>query len=90
MYLLWIFSDARHAGKSYQLPAQMNWSGRLDISDDVLGDSDGPALPVTSEGGAWSLHLPEGFRWEDGLLVKAKGPAEMLSSYGRKINVIDR
>ena len=32
----------------------------------------------------------QGFRWEDGLLVKAKGPAEMLSSYGRKINVLDR
>ena len=32
----------------------------------------------------------QGFRWEDGLLVKAKGPAEMLSSFGRKINVIDR
>ena len=33
---------------------------------------------------------PQGFRWEDGLLVKATGPAEMLSSYGRKINVLDR
>ncbi len=32
----------------------------------------------------------QGFRWEDGLLVKAKGPAEMLSSYGRKINILDR
>ena len=31
-----------------------------------------------------------GFRWEDGLLVKAKGPAEMLSSYGRRINILDR
>ena len=29
-----------------------------------------------------------GFRWEDGLLVKAAGPAEMLSSYGRQINII--
>ncbi len=29
-----------------------------------------------------------GFRWEDGLLVKAEGPAEMLSSYGRKINIL--
>ena len=32
----------------------------------------------------------QGFRWEDGLLVKAHGPAEMLSSFGRKINVIER
>ena len=32
----------------------------------------------------------QGFRWEDGLLVKAKGSAEMLSSFGRKINVIER
>jgi Xaa-Pro aminopeptidase len=32
----------------------------------------------------------QGFRWEDGLLVKAKGPAEMLSNYGRKINILDR
>ncbi len=32
----------------------------------------------------------QGFRWEDGLLVKAKGPAQMLSSYGRKINILDR
>ena len=32
----------------------------------------------------------DGFRWEDGLLVKAHGPAEMLSSYGRKINILDR
>ena len=32
----------------------------------------------------------QGFRWEDGLLVKPRGPAEMLSSYGRKINVIDK
>jgi Xaa-Pro aminopeptidase len=32
----------------------------------------------------------QGFRWEDGLLVKAKGPAEMLSSYGRRINILDR
>lgn len=29
-----------------------------------------------------------GFRWEDGLLVKASGPAEMLSSYGRRINIL--
>ena len=29
-----------------------------------------------------------GFRWEDGLLVKADGPAEMLSSYGRQINIL--
>ena len=29
-----------------------------------------------------------GFRWEDGLLVKAEGPAEMLSSYGRQINIL--
>ena len=32
----------------------------------------------------------QGFRWEDGLLVKAKGPAEMLSSFGRQINILDR
>ncbi len=32
----------------------------------------------------------QGFRWEDGLLVKAKGPAEMLSNYGRQINILDR
>ena len=29
-----------------------------------------------------------GFRWEDGLLVKADGPAEMLSNYGREINIL--
>ena len=29
-----------------------------------------------------------GFRWEDGLLVRAEGPAEMLSSYGRQINIL--
>ena len=29
-----------------------------------------------------------GFRWEDGLLVKASGPAEMLSSFGRQINIL--
>ena len=35
------------------------------------------------------LHRGEmGFRWEDGLLVKASGPAEMLSNYGRKINIL--
>ena len=35
------------------------------------------------------LHRPGvGFRWEDGLLVRAEGPAEMLSSYGRQINII--
>lgn len=32
----------------------------------------------------------DGFRWEDGLLVKAHGPAEMLSSYDRRINILDR
>lgn len=32
----------------------------------------------------------QGFRWEDGLLVKSRGPAELLSSFGRKINVLDR
>ena len=32
----------------------------------------------------------QGFRWEDGLLVKAKGPAQMLSNYGRQINILDR
>lgn len=30
-----------------------------------------------------------GFRWEDGLLVKAEGPAEMLSDYGRKLNILE-
>ena len=34
--------------------------------------------------------VKDGFRWEDGLLVKAKGPAEMLSSWGRQINILDR
>jgi len=35
------------------------------------------------------LHRPgRGFRWEDGLLVRPEGPAEMLSSYGRKINIL--
>jgi len=35
------------------------------------------------------LHRPGvGFRWEDGLLVRPEGPAEMLSSYGRKINIL--
>jgi Xaa-Pro aminopeptidase len=34
--------------------------------------------------------VKDGFRWEDGLLVKEKGPAQMLSSYGRKINILDR
>ena len=29
-----------------------------------------------------------GFRWEDGLLVRAEGPAEMLSRYGREINIL--
>ena len=29
-----------------------------------------------------------GFRWEDGLLVKSSGSAEMLSSYGRRINIL--
>jgi len=32
----------------------------------------------------------QGFRWEDGLLVKPTGPAEMLSSFGREINILDR
>ena len=32
----------------------------------------------------------QGFRWEDGLLVMPKGPAEMLSSYGRALNILDR
>jgi len=32
----------------------------------------------------------QGFRWEDGLLVKADGPAEKLSSYGRQLNILDR
>lgn len=30
-----------------------------------------------------------GFRWEDGLIVKANGPAEELSSYARKINILE-
>ena len=35
------------------------------------------------------LHRPGvGFRWEDGLLVRAEGPAEMLSSFGRQINIL--
>jgi len=29
-----------------------------------------------------------GFRWEDGLVVRAKGPAEELSNFGRKINIL--
>jgi Xaa-Pro aminopeptidase len=36
------------------------------------------------------LHRNEmGFRWEDGLIVKADGPAEELSCYGRQINVLE-
>ena len=30
-----------------------------------------------------------GFRWEDGLIVRAQGPAEELSSFGRQINIIE-
>ena len=30
-----------------------------------------------------------GFRWEDGLIVKAEGPAEELSSYARQINILE-
>ena len=30
-----------------------------------------------------------GFRWEDGLIVRADGPAEQLSSFGRRINILE-
>ena len=30
-----------------------------------------------------------GFRWEDGLIVRADGPAEQLSSFGRQINILE-
>ena len=30
-----------------------------------------------------------GFRWEDGLIVRASGPAEELSSFGRQINILE-
>ena len=30
-----------------------------------------------------------GFRWEDGLIVKAEGPAEELSSFARQINILE-
>ncbi len=30
-----------------------------------------------------------GFRWEDGLIVRADGPAEELSSFGRQINILE-
>ena len=30
-----------------------------------------------------------GFRWEDGLIVRADGPAEQLSSYARQINILE-
>ncbi len=30
-----------------------------------------------------------GFRWEDGLIAKADGPAEELSCYGRQINILE-
>lgn len=30
----------------------------------------------------------QGFRWEDGLIIRLEGPAEELSDFGRRINVI--
>jgi hypothetical protein len=30
-----------------------------------------------------------GFRWEDGLIVRAEGPAEELSSFGRQLNILE-
>jgi len=30
-----------------------------------------------------------GFRWEDGLIVRANGPAEELSSFGRQLNILE-
>ncbi|MBE6389184.1 MAG: aminopeptidase P family protein [Lentisphaerae bacterium] len=30
-----------------------------------------------------------GFRWEDGLIVRADGPAEELSSFGRQLNILE-
>lgn len=73
MYLLWIFSDARQSGKAYTLPAQPNWSGRLDISRDILGENEAVNLPVSAENGRWSLGLPEGYAWED----KSAAPKEI-------------
>lgn len=65
MYLLWIFSDARQYGKAYTLPMQPNWSGRLDLARDLLGDSDNVSLPVSAENGQWRLALPEGYTWSE-------------------------
>ncbi len=65
MYLLWIYSDTRQAGHPFMLPAQQNWSGRLNLSKDVLWDEESVLLPVTAENGVWFIQPPEHFAWTD-------------------------
>lgn len=77
MYLLWIFSDRHQRGKAFRLPAVANWSGRLDISKDILYGVDGVYLPVTAENNRWNIYLPEGYAWEG-----AEGNAQELNHEG--------
>lgn len=65
MFLLWIFSDNRQSGKEFLLPALSNWSGRLDISRDILDENDAVFMPIYSDNGLWFLTPPDGFFWDD-------------------------
>lgn len=85
MFLLWVFSDTRQSGASFLLPAQANWSGRLDISKSVLGENEAVYLPVTAENNRWMIQLVENYRWdgaESAKELKDDGVIQMKSDRG--------
>lgn len=85
MFLLWVFSDSRQSGASYLLPAQQNWSGRLDISKDILSENEAVFLPVMAENGNWTIGLVDGYHWDGdaaGKVLENDGVIQMKSAHG--------
>jgi len=56
----------------------------LETSSDYILEED-----MTFMGDVFLHRNGMGFRWEDGLIVRADGPAEELSSFGRQINILE-
>lgn len=65
MFFLWI--QCENHGRGYYLPQMKNWSSRIELSHSLTQSASKIELPVFVNEGVYSIDLPEGFSWTDGV-----------------------
>ena len=65
MFFLWI--QCENHGKGTYLPQVRNWSGRVEVDQSLVRSAQKIELPVVVTDGLYSIDMPEGFAWTDGV-----------------------